>query len=303
MRMDTGSPRLTVIIPTYNWSSVLPYSIGSALRQTFSDFEVLVVGDGCTDDSESVVKAMDDERVRWINLPVNAGHQSVPNNEGLRQARGEFIAYLGHDDLWLPHHLSCMVEALESGADVAFGITERIIPGVPRTFVPHRLKYTPGGWLPPTGVAHRRRVTESVGGWGDYRALTVTPEIDLWRRVYDFGYKFAFVPRLTALKFPASKRPGVYRDTPNHEQAEWFEKIQSESGLEAVELVGLLASAVNIPLWSEKRYHQLARDFLSEVARRLRWRLGSVVGRRPPVPLRGEQVESDRLLKGLRPKL
>ena len=76
-------PRVTVITPTYNWSSVLPYSVGSALRQTFTDFEVLVVGDGCTDDSGAVVEAFGDERVRWINLPANTGHQSEPNNEGL----------------------------------------------------------------------------------------------------------------------------------------------------------------------------------------------------------------------------
>src|ERR687884_10042 len=126
MRMRTSPPQVTVIIPTYNWSSVLPYSIGSVLRQTYSDFEVLVVGDGCTDDSESVVGAINDARVRWIDLPVNTGHQSGPNNEGLRQARGEIIAYLGHDDLWLPHHLECMVAALDAGADIAFGITEII---------------------------------------------------------------------------------------------------------------------------------------------------------------------------------
>ena len=304
MCMGTRPPQVTVIIPTYNWSSVLPYSIGSALRQTFSDFEVLVVGDGCTDDSEAVVKAVNDKRVRWINLPVNTGHQSGPNNEGLRQARGEIIAYLGHDDLWLPHHLSCMVAALEAGADLAFGITERIVPGeVSRTPTPAKLKYTPGDWLPPTGVAHRRRVTERVGGWGDYRALTVSPETDLWRRAYDCGYKLVFVPRLTALKFPASKRPGIYRDTPHHEQAEWFGRIRSECDLEAVELVGLLASAIKIPAWNEKRYPQMARDFLSETARRIRRRLVGMVRRPPPAPLQGEMVEDARLAKGLRPKL
>jgi glycosyltransferase involved in cell wall biosynthesis len=302
--MNTSSPRVTVIIPTYNWSSVLPYSIGSALRQTFNDFEVLVVGDCCTDDSEAVVRAVADERVRWINLPVNTGHQSAPNNEGLRQARGEVIAYLGHDDLWLPHHLSCMLAALEAGADLAFGITERIIPGLPRTAVPTRLSYTRGDWLPPTGVAHRRHVTERAGGWGDYRALTAPPEIDLWRRAYDQGYKFAFVPRLTALKFPASKRPGVYRDTPHHEQAEWFERIGSERDFEALELAGLLASAVNVQVWNEKLYPELAGDFLSETAKRVRRVLAGAIGRPPPAaPLEGEKVEANRLLKGLPPKL
>src|SRR3954451_5872363 len=98
-------PRVTVIIPTYNWSSVLPYSIGSVLRQSFRDFELLVVGDGCTDDSEKVVSAIDDPRVRWINLPENTRHQSGPNNEALRQGEGEIIAHLRHRDLSLPHLL------------------------------------------------------------------------------------------------------------------------------------------------------------------------------------------------------
>lgn len=301
--MNTKPPLVTVIIPTYNWSSVLPYSIGSALWQTFSDFEVLVVGDCCTDDSESVVEAVNDERVRWINLPANTGHQSGPNNEGLRQARGEFIAYLGHDDLWLPHHLACTVAALGAGADVAFGIVERIVPGESsRKPTPARLDYTPGDWLPPTGVVHRRRVAESEGGWGDYRALTGAPEIDLWRRAYDGGYKFVFVPRLTALKFPASKRPGVYRETPHHEQAEWFERIRSEPGLEAAELVGMLATAVKVRPLSELRYPQLARGFLSETVRRAKHRLRGLLRPAPP-PRPGEQLEAYRLIKGLPPKL
>src|ERR1043166_3496543 len=127
MRMSRA-PLITVIIPTYNWSEVLPYSIGSVLRQTIQDFEVLVVGDGCTDDSEQVVNAQNDDRIRWINLPANSGHQSDPNNEGLRQARGSLIAYLGHDDLWFPHHLASLSTALNAGSDLAFTLTEVIGP-------------------------------------------------------------------------------------------------------------------------------------------------------------------------------
>src|SRR5207247_9434455 len=126
------NPSVSVIIPTYNWSSVLPYSIGSVLRQTFTDFELLVVGDGCTDDSEAVVGRVGDPRVEWINLPTNTGHQPEPNNEGLRQARGQFIAYLGHDALRLPHHLSCLISALKQGADLAYGMTLYVTGGSDR---------------------------------------------------------------------------------------------------------------------------------------------------------------------------
>ena len=90
-----NDPSVTIIVPTFNWSSVLPFSVGSALRQTFTDFELLVIGDGCTDDSAAVVGALGDERVRWINLATHVGHQSGPNNEGLRQARGGCVAYSG----------------------------------------------------------------------------------------------------------------------------------------------------------------------------------------------------------------
>src|SRR2546423_10337438 len=158
-------PRITIIMATYNWSTVLPYSIGSVLRQTLADFELLVVGDGCTDDSQIVVASVGDPRVRWINLPTNTGHQSGPNNEGLKQARGEFIAYLGHDDLWLPHHLSCMVAALKAGADLAYGISLLVFEsdGSDSKLEPASDQYLPGMWISPTNVAHRHSVTNRLG--------------------------------------------------------------------------------------------------------------------------------------------
>ncbi|HXY92105.1 MAG TPA: glycosyltransferase, partial [Acidimicrobiia bacterium] len=70
------SPRVTVVIATYNWAPVLPYAIGSVLDQTFQDFELLVIGDACTDESEAVVTSIPDPRVRWLNLARNTGHQS-----------------------------------------------------------------------------------------------------------------------------------------------------------------------------------------------------------------------------------
>lgn len=228
-------PRVTVIIPTYNWSTVLPYSIGSVLDQTFTDFELLVIGDGCTDDSESVVNAIEDPRVRWINI-TRTGGQSGPNNEGLRQARGEYIAYLGHDDLWLPHHLEVLVAALDAGADLAHSLVLLVPPpgGRKPPFVAAEL------WRPPTSVMHRRSVIERAGGWRHFRDLKITPEGDLWLRIEAAGGKFAFVTRLTAVKFPAAWRRRVYRERPSTEQAAWLARIRSEPALEVVELAKLV---------------------------------------------------------------
>jgi len=222
------SPRVTVIIPTYNWSSVLPYSIESVLAQTFTDFELLVIGDGCTDDSEQVVRGIEDRRVQWINIPRH-GHQSGPNNEGIRRARGEYIAYLGHDDLWLPHHLEVLVAALDAGAHLAHSMVALVAPDGRRR----------PGTLLPTSCAHRRSMIDAIGGWRDFRQMKLMPELDLWQRAREAGMRFTFVPRLTAIKIPAATRRGIYQERPSHEQEAWLARIRSEPLLEVTELVNM----------------------------------------------------------------
>src|SRR5579872_2122093 len=98
-------PQVTVIVPTYNCSRTLRCALRTLCQQFYRDFEVWVVGDCCTDDSEQVVAAMGDSRLHWTNLTQRVGRQNGPNNEGLRRAQGKYIAYLGHDDLWFPWHL------------------------------------------------------------------------------------------------------------------------------------------------------------------------------------------------------
>lgn len=282
-------PRVTVIVATYNWSAVLPYSIGSVLRQTFRDFELLVVGDGCSDDSEQVVAAIGDPRVRWINLPANTGHQSGPNNEGLRQARGEIIAYLGHDDLWLPHHLAAHVEALDSaGSELAYSLC-MLVPAGGAFVWPSLPKPEAGVFSPPSGMTHRRGVTEELGGWRDYRSMQAhdSPDMELWRRAQTAGRKFAFVPRLSAVKFPAAWRRNVYRERPSHEQAAWLVRIDAEPHLEQELLVGCITNP-EVP--SGISYRDLLRHVVHQTVGRVRRRF-SFPGRRT--------IDQNRRFKGL----
>jgi glycosyltransferase involved in cell wall biosynthesis len=288
-------PRVSVIIATYNWSSVLPYSIGSVLDQTMSDFEVLVVGDNCNDDSEAVVAGIGDPRVRWINLSANSGHQSAPNNEGIRQAKGELIAYLGHDDLWLTQHLELLVNAIDqSGGDMAHSITAQVNANgevFPVTAWPEA-----GSWGPPSCTLHRRSVMDAVGGWRDYRGLKVPPEIDLWRRARQAGLRFTSLARLTAIKFPASSRRNVYQIRPCHEQAAWFARIATEPDLEAVMLARMIADRHDV---RSMPYRQLLARLVSQTFVRMRRRIAHRLMRGLFPTRKNAVIEATRRLKGL----
>jgi len=233
---DVPTPRVTVIIPTYNYAGVLPYSVGSVLDQTFRDFELLVVGDGCTDESERVITAFDDPRVHWINLPRNTRHQAGPNNEGLRCARGAVIAYLGHDDLWLPNHLDVLTKALDRDVPAAHTSVLYVDPCRPCFTGPEPgWSYTRGAWLAPTSLAIRRRDAIAVGGWR-YPEHTgyLNPEADLLARLCDAAGPPEWVPRVTCIKITASSRRDVYRIRPTHEQAYWLTQLRTADDAERV---------------------------------------------------------------------
>jgi glycosyltransferase involved in cell wall biosynthesis len=94
-------PFFTVVVATFNRGRHIVPAIEAALDQTFTDFELLVIGDGVTDDTLDHVPR-GDLRVGVIGLPWNSGSQARPNNVGIAAARGRYIAYLGHDDIWMP---------------------------------------------------------------------------------------------------------------------------------------------------------------------------------------------------------
>ncbi len=88
----------SVVIPLYNKENSIQQTLPSVLSQTFTDFEVLVVNDGSTDNSRQVVASFDDKRIRIIDKP-NGGVSSA-RNTGIAEARYEYIAFLDGDDLW-----------------------------------------------------------------------------------------------------------------------------------------------------------------------------------------------------------
>ncbi|NIT04308.1 glycosyltransferase [Candidatus Saccharibacteria bacterium] len=101
-------PLVSVIIPAYNAAQFLPETIESALKQTYKNIEVIVVDDGSTDNTEEVVKKYP---VRYIKIE-HSGGPATPRNEGVHKAKGELVAFLDSDDVWLSKKLEKQVDFL-----------------------------------------------------------------------------------------------------------------------------------------------------------------------------------------------
>lgn len=122
-------PTCSIILPTYNRAAFLPQAIEAILGQAFTDWELIVIDDGSTDDTREVIQLL----TRDVAQPVIYHHQAnagayAARNAGLDLARGRYIAFYDSDDTWLEHHLQNCVGALEENDDVdwVFGSCRRI---------------------------------------------------------------------------------------------------------------------------------------------------------------------------------
>jgi len=199
-------PSFSVIIPTYNRSHLLKEAIESVLKQNYSDFEILVIDDGSTDNTRFVVEQISDKRVKYF-YQNNSG-QSSARNLGLIKSQGEYIAYLDEDDLWPVDYLATMVRELntrqEYGAAYArvivlypdgkkreLGSAERIRSG---WITKYFFEYSP--CLMPSATCFRRSVCGDVF-WDE--AIIRNPDYDFFLRVSTKA-RFLFVPKTFVIK-------------------------------------------------------------------------------------------------------
>lgn len=229
--MPGAAPSVSVIIPTYNRSQTLRHAIKSVRSSSLVDWELVVVGDACTDDTAECVAGFNDPRIRFFNLPSRCGDQSGPNNYGISQARGRYVAFLNHDDFYFPDHLAACVSELERrSADFVWVpcAVARPVPGSEHssdfTFALIGLpgpgtRYSPFGMSLASSWVFRRDLVGRVGSWRSADQLYVTPSQDWLFRVWRSGAAMRFCPKVTVLIVLAGARPGSYarRVSPEHE--------------------------------------------------------------------------------------
>lgn len=197
------NPTVSVIIPSYNHAHFLPFSVESVLRQTFADYEIVIVDDGSTDNSQQVVAQYSDSRIRYI-FQKNKGLAGA-RNTGIREARGEYLAFLDADDLFAETKLEVQVGWLRdhpSAGLVAGGwnliddkghILEVYHPGP--DFPDMSLK----GWLRdchvcPVSLLVRRDWVVKIGGFDE--TLRQVEDWDMWLRLAYAGCPMGWVDEI-----------------------------------------------------------------------------------------------------------
>ncbi len=106
-------PHITVAMPAYNDATYIAPAIDSILKQTFKDFELLIINDGSTDDTAKVIESYSDKRIRLINFAKNQG-RPFARNTALNEARGEYIAWMDADDISVQDRLELQFNFMQS---------------------------------------------------------------------------------------------------------------------------------------------------------------------------------------------
>ena len=146
MPKSQDSPKVSVIITTYNRAELLPRAVNSVLTQTFDDYEIIIVDDCSTDHTQEVIQRMNDPRVRSFKHEVNRG-AAAARNTGISNAIGEYIAFLDDDDECTPNRLADQTAILDSRPDVGivYGWIEEINDATGARRVPKNVQNTHRG--------------------------------------------------------------------------------------------------------------------------------------------------------------
>jgi len=186
-------PEVSVVIATYNQARWLGEAIEDVRRQTFRDWELVVVDDGSTDSTRAVVaRHEDDPRVRYLFQPNQ--ERSAARNRGIAATSGRLLAFLDADDRWLPEKLAKQVVALAASPDAAFCYTAaRFVDGSGAPLPVRKPPRSVAGRIFPclvranlvilASVVARRDRVEEVGGFDTTLPVYGCEDWDLWLRL------------------------------------------------------------------------------------------------------------------------
>lgn len=210
------NPLISIIMPTYNRAKILSeIGIPSVLNQTYKNFELIVVSDGSTDNTQNIIKNIMDKRIRYFEIKRKkrypstldnhwACHSVVPTNYGLQQVKGDWIAHIDDDDIWTADHLEKLLHfAIANKYEFVSSSHIEIRNGV-ETIKNYSQNQPPIGshqtWLYTSNLAFFER---NINCWR--RSWNRIHDVDVQDRMTKVGLNFGYINDVTYIAKP---RPG-----------------------------------------------------------------------------------------------
>lgn len=192
-------------MPAFNAAALIVRAIHSVVAQTDGDWELIVIDDGSSDATPQLVESIQDSRVRLLRQPPS-GLPAVARNNGIREARGQYVAFLDADDVWHPKKLERAGAYLTArpSTDVVCHDVLVVVAGVPRSLRAYRsdgsdfyeqLVYR-GNFLSTSAVTVRRTALLDAGLFPEARGEPLAEDYALWLRLAERGCAFAIVPEV-----------------------------------------------------------------------------------------------------------
>jgi teichuronic acid biosynthesis glycosyltransferase TuaG len=204
------NPQVSIIMPAFNAGKYIEETINSVISQTFTNWELVIIDDGSTDNTAGIVKrhAINEHRIKY--LYQENGRQGKARNAGLKNSKGAFIGFLDADDLWLPDKLTIQVNELSSLSNVDLLFTQgyKIISGElaaydvlvkdlwDRKDLPHLIDYNQ---IPILSVLVKREILFAVNCFTEDHNIQNLEDYHLWLKLFINNYKFKSLSARTFL--------------------------------------------------------------------------------------------------------
>lgn len=188
-------PSISLIMPTKNRAHLLPETLESILAQTYTDWELIIVDDHGTDNTEELIQKLNDPRIRYYKLPSGGG-PGRGRAYGIEQARSDFLAFCDSDDLNKPHRIELEIAKLQEGVEVVYSDIEVINTLSNERWVRPSQDFSQEllrniNFIPTPTVAMRKDVYVRSGGFDEN--LMTSEDYDLWQKLSRINARFLYI--------------------------------------------------------------------------------------------------------------
>jgi glycosyltransferase involved in cell wall biosynthesis len=202
--MTASAHVVSVVIPTYNQADLLHKALESVVNQTFLNWEAIVIDNFSQDNTHKTVEQFNDQRIRYVQFS-NQGVIAASRNQGIRLAKGDYIAFLDSDDLWYPTKIALCLDSMNHGADaVCHGLWIRregiqgskLIPKLGMHNCYQTLLYHGNTGIATSAVVIKKRCLDRFGVFSEDPDMVTAEDYELWLRLAKNNIKWDCIPEI-----------------------------------------------------------------------------------------------------------